>query len=383
MPDYFRIVRDRVRQRTFHSLFLFVTSRCNSLCRTCFYFDKLNSADDLSFDQIDRIAATAPPFRKLWISGGEPVMRQELAEIVELFVSRSGVRNLNLPTNGLLPKKIFRTIDYLVERCPQLSIDLNFSLDGLGATHDTIRGVPDNFRKTLATIEEAGLRYRGVRRVRRNVASVITSENYREMVELGRRLAAGDRLDGHYFEIARGVMPDGSLGAVPLEELRALHRRLMPLYDRYAERLFEHLPWLVRQVARVYYLGNIRFHFEWHERCFQGPRPWPMPCTAGETTMVIDHNGAFRACELRGVVGRLQDYGFDLSKALDSPQLRAEVAAIPKANCWCTHSCFLQDSSKFSARVQLFHIPWMYARQMFERGQVRDLAPYHALELPG
>ncbi|HYM10664.1 MAG TPA: radical SAM protein, partial [Bryobacterales bacterium] len=339
--------------------------------------------DDLSFSEIARLSATAPPFRKLWISGGEPVMRDELAEIVELFVRRNGVRNLNLPTNGLLPKKIFRTVDYLLARCPDLAIDLNFSLDGLADTHDAIRGVPNNFQKSLQTIEQAERRYRGVPRLRRNVLSVITSENYRELLDLARRLLADGRLDGHYFEVVRGAAPDGSLKAVPPGELRALHRRLMPLYRRYAEGLFARLPRLARGFATLYYLGNIRLHFELHERCFEAPRPWPMPCTAGETTIVIDHNGTFRACELRGGVGRLQDYDFDVSAALASPAMRAEVAAIPGANCWCTHSCFIQDSSKFSPRVQLFHIPWMYVRQLLERGGMEELAPYRALELPG
>src|SRR6516225_11217948 len=103
--DYFPILQDRVRAREFNSLFLFVTSRCNSLCRTCFYFDKLNSRDDLTFAEIDRISQTAPPFHKLWISGGEPFMRNELAEILVLFIRRNGVHNINLPTNGLLPDK--------------------------------------------------------------------------------------------------------------------------------------------------------------------------------------------------------------------------------------------------------------------------------------
>src|SRR5947209_16982523 len=108
---YFRILRDRCRERSFNSLFLFVTSRCNSLCRTCFYFDKLNSTDDLTVEQIGRISETAPLFRKLWISGGEPFLRAELAEIVAMFVRRNGVRNVNLPTNGLLPDKIFPIMD--------------------------------------------------------------------------------------------------------------------------------------------------------------------------------------------------------------------------------------------------------------------------------
>ena len=33
----------------------------------------------------------------LWISGGEPFMRKELAEIVELFYVNNGVRHINLP----------------------------------------------------------------------------------------------------------------------------------------------------------------------------------------------------------------------------------------------------------------------------------------------
>ena len=384
--DYFQIIRDRRRERRFNSLFLFVTSRCNSLCRTCFYFDKLNSTDDLSFDQIARISATAPAFQKLWISGGEPSMREELGEIIELFARNNGVRNINLPTNGLLPKKLFRSVDYALGHCPDLAIDLNFSLDGLANTHDAIRGVPNNFERTMETIQQAGERYRGVRRLRRNVVSVITSENYRELVELGTRIlslgegSGEEQAQGHYFEVVRGEAPDGSLKALALSDVRDLHRRLLPVYRRYAERLFGHLPWLARQFATMYYLGNIRFHFELHEQCLEGPRPWPMPCTAGETSIVIDHNGAFRACELRGIVGRLADHGFDVSAALASRAMRAEVAAIPGANCWCTHSCFIQDSSKFSPRVQLFHIPWMFVQGLMEGGSVADLAPYHAAE---
>src|SRR5207248_1304038 len=92
-------------------------------------------------------------------------------------------------------------IDALLERCPELVIDLNFSLDGLANTHDTIRGVPHNFEKTLATMELAAVRWQGTRRLRRNVATCITSENYRELVELGLRLMRDSNLDGQYFEI--------------------------------------------------------------------------------------------------------------------------------------------------------------------------------------
>ena len=234
---YFPILRDRVRPREFNSLFLFVTSRCNARCRTCFYFDKLNSRDDLTFDQIARISETAPPFRKLWISGGEPFLRDELAEIITLFVRRNGVRNVNLPTNGLLPEKMFPAVDRMLEQCPETAIDLNFSLDGLEHTHDSIRGVPRNFERTLAAMQEAGERYGGNPRLRRNVLTVITRENRDEVEALAARLAETTGIDGHYFETIRGQAPDPSLKQLTRESVAALHSRLMPFHRRYAKKL--------------------------------------------------------------------------------------------------------------------------------------------------
>lgn len=378
------MVRDRVRTREFQSLFLFVTSRCNSLCRTCFYFDKLNSRDDLSFDQIRRISESSPPLRKLWLSGGEPTLRPELGEIVTMFVRNNGVRNVNLPTNGLMPDKLFAAVDKIIAAAPDTAIDVNFSLDGLANTHDSIRGVPNNFVRTLETVRAAERRYKGNRKVRRNVVSVITRENYDEIVRLGLTMLEETHSDGHYFEIVRGQAPDMTLKQLTREGVAALHRKLMPIHRKYADRLFAHLPIGVRHIAKLYYLGNLRLHFDLHEQCLDKPRRWPMPCTAGETAMVVDHNGKFRACEMRGIVGDLASFDYDTRAALASQVMQDEVKAISTANCWCTHSCFIQDSSKFSPRVQLFEIPWAWWRQRWDRleqAPLDEIERFRALEL--
>jgi MoaA/NifB/PqqE/SkfB family radical SAM enzyme len=384
LRSYLALAGGRVRSPRFNSLFLFVTSRCNSLCRTCFYFDKLNSRDDLTFDQIRRISETAPAFTKLWISGGEPFMRPELGEIITMFAANNGIRNVNLPTNGLLPGKIAAAVDRVLTHSPDVAIDLNFSFDGLANTHDAIRGVPNNFERSLASLREAADRYAGIGRVRVNVVSVITRENYEEMVQLGFYMLENSTADGHYFEAVRGQTPDPTLKNLTPDALKVLHRRLMPLQRRYAKKLFGHLPGGVRQIAEMYYLGNIRLHFDLHERCFDQPRRWPMRCTAGETTMVLDHNGRFRACELRGILGDLAEYRFDVQAALAGDAMRREVAGIAEAGCWCTHSCFIQDSSKFSPRVQLFEIPWAWWRQRknrFDAATLDEVESYKALEL--
>jgi MoaA/NifB/PqqE/SkfB family radical SAM enzyme len=365
--SYFHYARTVFRPLGLESVFLFVTSTCNSLCRTCFYWDELNQGRDLSFGQIERLSRTAPRFHKLWISGGEPFLRPELAEIIELFYGNNGVRHVNLPTNGLLPAKVDTVISRLLERCPELVIDLNFSLDGLANTHDAIRGVPNNFEKTLSTMEMAAAKWKGELRLRRNVVTCVTAENYRELVDLGLHMMREADADGHYFEIIRGNPMDPDLKKLPRAELADLHRRLLWFHEKYADRLFAYLGQPARALARAYYLGNIKFHFELHEQNHYSNKSWPMACTAGQSTIVIDHDGHFRACELRPKLGRLQDFDFDLGAALGSPAMQQEVAAIPGAQCWCTHSCFIHSSSKFSPKVLLFHIPWAYLKTRWRR----------------
>lgn len=363
---YWQYLRKLVQPRRLESLFLFVTSRCNSLCRTCFYWDNLNKNQDLTFEQIETISRTAPPFAKLWISGGEPFLRPELAEIISTFYRNNHIRTLNLPTNGLLPKKIYAVITRVLADCPDLTIDLNFSIDGLANTHDVIRGVPNNFRKTLETMERMS-EFRQVRRLRRNVVTVITRENYQELVALGLQLFQNTDSSGHYFEIIRGNPMDATLKALTTAELRDLHRQLYAIHEAYADRLFAPLSPTARFFARMYYLGTVKFHFDIHEQCHERPHRWPMPCTAGQTSIVIDHNGEFRACELRAAIGRLQEHNFNLSEALHSVAMQAEVRAIPEANCWCTHSCFIRDSLQFAPHVLMFKIPWTYLKYRLGR----------------
>ncbi|MFQ5723231.1 MAG: radical SAM protein [Terriglobia bacterium] len=378
--DFTPYLKKVVRSKRLDSVFLFVTSRCNSLCRTCFYWDQLNKNQDLTFDQIKTVSETAPEFGKLWVSGGEPTMRDDLDEIVCTFYRNNKIHTLNLPTNGLLPDNLDRMVGRILKDCPNLTIDLNFSIDGLANTHDTIRGVPNNFQKTLATMERMKEKYQGVRRLRRNVVTVITRENYDELVRLGLEILRRDNSTGQYFEIIRGNPMDLSLKNISRRELKALHDQLMRVHEAHADRLFANVDPKFRWFPKMYYLGTLKFIFETHEQNVERPQKWAMPCTAGLTSMVIDHNGEFRACEIRPAIGRLQDFDFDLSSALHSEAMQKEVKAIPEAHCWCTHSCWISDSLKFSPKVLLFKIPWSWLKHRLRRLpqlSVQDIEQFH------
>ena len=73
-------------------------------CATCFYHDRLNDgggSTDLTRSELETLAASLPPLRDLWLSGGEPLLREDLIEVCEAFARHCGVETIDLPVNGL------------------------------------------------------------------------------------------------------------------------------------------------------------------------------------------------------------------------------------------------------------------------------------------
>ncbi len=358
-----------LRWKQLESVFLFVTAKCNSKCKTCFYAGKMDQGEDLSMAQLERISSTSPSFDKLWLSGGEPFMRKELVDIIAMFVENNGVRSINLPTNGLLTERIDEQVGELLRRCPELTVHLNFSMDGLGATHDAVRGVPGNFAKTLASMERVQKHHGENPKLLCNVATVVTPQALDEMVDLGAFLLQKNCIATHFFESIRGQPRDESLKPLSRAQLEELHERVMPLVEVQAQRLFAGFSPIARAIAHVYFLGVIRFAYSLQEKNIEGPNPWGMACTAGQTTLVIDHDGALRSCEIREPFAHLSDFDFDMGAVMKSEALRKEVEDIGgghKANCWCTHTCWVLSSMKFSPKTLLFSVPLSFLNYRLE-----------------
>src|SRR5437763_15656242 len=120
--QFVQLVRSTKRERHLGTVILFVTSRCNSLCRTCFYHNELNQPGDLTFDQIEKISRTMPPITDLWLSGGEPTLRRDVSEVIETFVSNNAINRLIIPTNGLIKSRVYEIVDRALGAHPRLDL---------------------------------------------------------------------------------------------------------------------------------------------------------------------------------------------------------------------------------------------------------------------
>ena len=350
----------------------FVTSVCNAKCRTCFYWEELNQRGDLTWDEIRKLSRTMPRFTDLWLSGGEPMLRKELTDIVHLFYVENGVRWVNLPTNGLLPARTAEWVERILAENSELRLDLNVAMDGLYEMQDSIRAVPGNFAKTLQTLEALQPCRRKYSNLRVNVNTVICAENFERVLEIAGFVKEHCEVDGHYFNIIRGNAPDPGLKQVPTERLPALYQELQKVYRHYAPTILKRLDGIERALGEAWYQGTLALHNKIQLENIESPHPWPMPCTAGETSIVIDYNGDVRACELRGRLANLRDYDCDFRKFWQTQTRQDEIDSIVRDQCWCTHVCFIHDSLRHSKKALLYDVPVAYLESQFENARSHE-----------
>jgi len=358
--QFVQLLRSSKREKRLGTVILFVTSRCNAFCQTCFYHEELNQPGDLTFAQLEKISRTMPPITDLWLSGGEPTLRRDISDVIDLFVKNNGVNRIIIPTNGLIKSRVFEIVDRALANNPRIDLYLNIALDGYGQTHDRIRGVPGNWTKALDCIESLyPLKTKYTDRFRLNVNTVVCAENYTEIDMLAEFLWANYQLDGQYFNIVRGETLVGEqIKQVPPAVLPEMYARVAKLTKRYGDRMFAGDDASKRFVKNVAYVGTITTHYRTQHANFNHSTPWPFPCTAGETTAVIDYNGDVRACELREKFATLADFDYDFSALWDAQSRTSELAEIDGGkSCWCTHVCFIHDSMRHSRRAMLYEVP--------------------------
>ena len=358
-----QLIRSTRRETRLGTVILFVTSRCNSFCQTCFYHEELNRPGDMTFAQIEKVSHTMPKITDLWLSGGEPTLRHDASEIIDMFVRQNGVRRIIIPTNGLVKSRVYAIVDTALGHHPSLELYLNIALDGHGETHDRVRGVPGHWEKTLDCIEELyPLKERYGARLRLNANTVVCAANYNEIQTLAEFMWNGFQLDGHYFNIVRGHTPLGDkIKQVPPEALPRMYAYVSRLTKRYGDRMFADDDAVKRFVKNVAYVGTITTHYRTQQANFTRSTAWPFPCTAGETIAVIDYNGDVRACELREKFATLKDYDYDFGALWSTQSRQTELNAIDGGKaCWCTHVCFIHDSMRHSRKSLLFEAPKNY-----------------------
>jgi MoaA/NifB/PqqE/SkfB family radical SAM enzyme len=340
---------------------LFVTSICNARCRTCFYWLELNRKGDMSFEELAKLSKTMPQFHDLWISGGEPFLRKDLAKVIQLFYENNQIRDVRIPTNGLLSQQTITVVKEVLRTCREIHLEVDVSIDGFADTHDRIRGVQGNFQKACETMQMLESLRKEYPNFTLYVNSVITKENQSEISKLGYYFKQKAGIDGHYFQIIRGDPEDPNLQNVEPDRLKEIYSKTLSLNFDYLSKPTRSRSRL-DAIRRAYWKAGYIFSYDTQYENYVNRAKWKMPCTAGQTSIAIDYNGDVRVCELRKPIGNLRKYGMDFRKFWNSMERRLEVQRVKVDQCFCTHICFMYDSMRHSKRVMLLELPMNYIK---------------------
>ncbi|MCL2067278.1 MAG: radical SAM protein [Treponema sp.] len=338
-------------KRQLETMILFTTGKCNAKCTHCFYANDMEKKnDDLSFDDIKKISETSPAFKRLFLSGGEPTLREDLPQIIELFYKNNGITDLNFPTNGIKTERLIEWITRLRRSCPDLNLTISVSFDGFGRTHDTQRGVI-SFYRAAETLKKLDDHFRNDGHVLKNIATIITKYNIEEIVDFVTWVYGRFNVSTHTIEAARGVTREAGVKVLTEKSLVDIQDRIAPYYLYYAKRIGEGMNFIGRGLTKFFYVGLMRTMYNLRAKNVEKPVSWGMDCTAGETTLVVDYDGRFRACELRDPIGNVKDYGCNVKAIMSGAAMKSEIEEIGhgyKANCWCTHGCWMMASLNFN-----------------------------------
>lgn len=123
---------------------LMITDKCNGRCVFCNIGRSYNGEDMDTRMVIEGIRETFPHLKKISITGGEPMMRDDIAEIYHVFQEDGYI--INTITNAQFPKRVKAFVDV------NPYAEMSTSLHGIGELHNKCMGLKhawENFHQTI------------------------------------------------------------------------------------------------------------------------------------------------------------------------------------------------------------------------------------------
>ena len=312
-------------------LILFINSICNQHCEHCFYWQNLNRRDDLTKEELVSLSLQLGRIENLNLSGGEPFLRKDFAEICRQFIRHNQVRQIYVPTNSWFKDKMIAQISSTLEE-PSLELFVvEMSLDGLGEFHDRFRVSPGSFARAMETYDALEKLQERDSRLRIHSISTATAVNMDEIRRLTTYLYDRcPRMDHHNLAIMRGDPKNPSLQVPDLGEYTSLYEYIRSL-------------WAPREEGR--FGGSVEPMLQWAKvRSIQEQRQ-VVPCRAGVLSAVVYSNGDVSVCELHEPLGNLRRQSF--WEIWNSEAARERRRSVACAECWCTTEVFLWPSFTF------------------------------------
>ncbi|MGD9345435.1 MAG: radical SAM protein [Candidatus Aminicenantes bacterium] len=287
---------------------IITTYRCINKCHMCHTW-KFPTKEEEEF--APSLLRKLPSLSFCNVTGGEPFMRHDIAEITRILLRKS--KRLVISTNG-----------YFTDRIIDLAktdkrIGIRISIEGLPAANDELRGIKDGFDHGLRTLLE--LKRLGLKDI--GFGITVSDRNAKDMLEL--------------YYLAKYLKVEFATAVV--HNSYYFHKSDNKIVN--TEEVIHSFKELIQELLRTWRIKN------WYRAYFnhglinviQG-YPRLLPCRAGTDLFFLDPWGEIRPCNgmEEGIwydsLGNLHQYTFDeIWNSERAQKIRKKVADCPKS-CW-------------------------------------------------
>lgn len=336
----YRMAREgMIAPRSLLNLTFSVTNLCQSKCKTCSIWqlyrqhpDKLCS--ELTLEEIERIFRSIGHVYVFNVSGGEPFLRKDFVEIVELACHHLSPGIIHIPTNAiaarLIAEKTRQIINILKHRYPNIRLTVKPSLDHIDSRHDEIRGVKGNFEKVMGLFKTLKAMKADYPHFHVELGTVISRWNVDDIEEIAAFITKLDP-ESYRNEIAE-----------QRSEMFNIENAITPGADEYKEAIAFFVSQIKTNMKNKLLFHRITnaFRLEYYNLAIKilDQHQQVIPCYAGISNAHMTPYGDIWACCTLGydkAMGNLRDFGYDFARLWASPQANEVRQFIHDKNCHC------------------------------------------------
>ena len=329
-------------------LFFTVTSRCNAFCDFCWNWKNVVSAGkfakpgqpikrpELTLEEITKLTEQLSSMLTVNLFGGEPFLRDDLYEIISLFIKNCDTQYISIPTNGSWTERIESVIGRAVKDFPNTFFKIYLSLDGPETEHNKIRKLRDGYNKLINSMNYLN----GLKSKHKNI-SVSCNINFNAqsqhyMKSFVREVISWKKFDSISLDLVRGDdLYDKELLKVDVQLYNELELEIKK-YRPISSQPFSPLHKSIEQKTNEVILKSI-----------QNPEKRVFNCFAGKKIILLNDIGEVMACEhlLDRKMGNIRDFGYSINNLLLSLEAKKIRQDIIDKKCNCRWDCAINNSN--------------------------------------
>jgi len=298
-----------------------VTENCNSRCIMCNAW-KNKCVNELSTEEIKDALRQLKDIGidTVIFIGGEPLLRSDIGDLVK-EASLLKFPIILLVTNGLLLEE--KAKELLENGITHLTV----SVDGIGSSHEIIRGIQGNFEKTI----------RGIKAVQKlkedmnlNVAvTIITNMLMKQNVDMIPQLVELSRDLHVYWDFNLLDSNIDLFKGIPFSEISAEDKEKVDKTIDYITKVRRESPWL---------LSTCECGLKYARRYLKGENVNDYHCVHGYQILHIRPNGEVHPCWIKEPIGNLREA--KLRDIVGTKEHRELAERIYMRDCpGCTNLC--------------------------------------------